>query len=87
VTTKFIPSDYHTDGVVATGNLYDEYADNSSYYVSNLTTTVFQPLNLNKKSIKLVFAAEGSKAEEFMAAHRIKENDAWVKALGDAMNQ
>jgi hypothetical protein len=85
--TKFVPSNYHTDGVVSTGNLYDEYADNSSYYISNLTTTAFQPLNLNKKSIKLAFAAEGNKIDDFLATHKIKENDAWVKALGDAMNQ
>jgi len=87
ITTKFNPSDYHTDGVVSTGNLYDEYTDKSSYYVSNLTTTVFQPLNLSKKSIRLVFAAEGPKVDSFLSAHRISEDDDWVASLGDAMNQ
>jgi hypothetical protein len=67
--------------------LYDEYTDKSSYYVSNLTTTVFQPLNLSKKSIRLVFAAEGPKVDAFLSAHRISEDDDWVASLGDAMNQ
>ena len=87
IKTKFIPSNYKTDGVYSTGNTYDEYADNYDYYVINLTTTAFQPLPLNKKSIKAIFAAEGTKAEDFVAAHKIKENDAWVKSFGDAMNQ
>jgi len=85
--TKFIPSNYKTDGIASTGNMYDEYADESSYYVINLTTTFFQPLTLNKKSIKLIFATEGNKVDDFLATHKIKENDDWVKALGDAMNQ
>ncbi len=87
IKTKFIPSNYKTDGVVSTGNLYDEYADSYSYFVINLTTTAFQPLPLNKKSIKAIFAAEGTKADEYIAAHKIKQDDAWVKGFGDAMNQ
>jgi len=87
ITTKFIPSNYHTDGVFTTGNLYDEYADQGSYFISDLTTTAFQALNLNKKSIKLVFAAEGTKVDDFLATHKVKADDAFVKALGDAMNQ
>jgi hypothetical protein len=87
IKTKFVPSNYKTDGIVTTGNTYDEYADESSYYVMNLTTTFFQPLILNKKSIRAIFATEGNKADDFLATHKIKEDDAWVKALGDAMNQ
>jgi hypothetical protein len=85
--TRFIPSNYKTDGIASTGNTYDEYADESSYYIMNLTTTFFQPLTLNKKSIKLIFADEGNKADNFLATHKIKQDDAFVKALGDAMNQ
>ena len=87
IKTKFIPSNYKTDGITSTGSTYDEYADENSYYVINLTTTFFQPLNLNKKSIRSVFAAEGSKADDFLATHKIKEDDAWVTAFGDAMNK
>src|SRR6202012_357074 len=33
IKTKFEKSDYHTDGVVTTGNPYDEYVDEGNYFV------------------------------------------------------
>ena len=32
-TTKFIKSDMETNGLVSSGNPYDEYADEITYYV------------------------------------------------------
>jgi hypothetical protein len=32
-TTKFVKSNYHTDGVTLTGNPYDEYIDKHKYYL------------------------------------------------------
>lgn len=31
--TRFVKSDYHSDGMTESGNPYDEYVDNSIYYV------------------------------------------------------
>jgi hypothetical protein len=87
ITTKFIPSDYKTDGLASTGNKYDEYADDDTYYVLNLTTNNFQPLALKKKAIKEAFAAEGDKLNNFIASHGNKIDDDYLKALGDAMNK
>ena len=88
ITTKYIPSNYKSDGIYATGNKYDEYADDNSYFVANLTTLSFQPLILKKKSIMEAFAAEGDKINTFMAAHSSdKINEDYLKKLGDAMNQ
>ena len=85
--TKFVPSNFKSDGIASTGNTYDEYADDTSYYVLNLTTTVFQPLNLKKKSITQVFSGEGDKVSTYLASHNGKIDDNYLKSLGDAMNQ
>jgi hypothetical protein len=87
IKTKFVPYNSKSDGIASTGNTYDEYADDITYYVLNLTTTVFQPLNLKTKSIMQVFSAEGDKVSAYMATHKSKMDDHYLKNLGDAMNQ
>lgn len=87
IKTKFIPSNYKTDGLTSTGNIYDEYADDYTYYIQNVTTTAFQPLSLRKKAIKEAFAADADKVTSFMASHNGKIDDDYLKSLGDTLNQ
>jgi len=88
IKTKYVPSDYKTDGLMSTGNKYDEYDDAYTYYVMNMKTLAFQPLDLKKKAIKTAFAAEGDKLNSFMNDHSSdKIDDDYLKALGNAMNQ
>jgi hypothetical protein len=88
IKTKYTPADYKTDGLSSTGNKYDEYADDITYYVMNMKTSAFQPLQLRKKSIQTAFAADGAKLNTFMSAHSSdKIDEDYLKALGDAMNQ
>lgn len=88
IKTKYIPADYKTDGLASSGNKYDEYADDNTYYVMNVKTSAIQPLQLRKKSIKEAFAVEGDKLNSFMTAHSgDKIDDDYLKALGNALNQ
>jgi hypothetical protein len=87
ITMKFIPANYQTDGIQSTGNQYDEYADIGHYFIMNMTTTVFQPMMLTKKGLVEAFGAEGDKLTGYLAAHKGKIDDDYLKNLGDAMNE
>ncbi|HET9826591.1 MAG TPA: hypothetical protein VFP87_14725 [Chitinophagaceae bacterium] len=65
--TKFIPSDYQSNGIVTTGNLYDEYKDEISYYVVFPDGSAHEA-SLKKKSVKNLFSAEKTKVDEFFKA-------------------
>jgi hypothetical protein len=84
-TTKFIASDYHTDGIASTGNDYDEYADESTYYVMGKDGAV-QKLSLRKKSLKEVFKDDEAKLTQYMKDNNGDIDDNYLAALGDYMN-
>ncbi|MDB5139808.1 MAG: hypothetical protein JWR12_1724 [Mucilaginibacter sp.] len=87
-TTKFVKNNFHSDGMTSTGNNYDEYVDEYTYYVLNVQSKQLQELSLKKKSIKAVFAGEGKKLDSFFDAYSAGNiNDAYLKSLGDYMNQ
>lgn len=88
INTKFVRNDYHSDGMTSTGNNYDEFVDEPTYYVLNVQTNQLQELKLKKKSIKAVFAGEGSKLDKFFGAYSESNlDDGYLKNLGDFMNQ
>lgn len=66
-TTKFIPSDYQSNGIVTTGNLYDEYKDEETFYVVFPDGSAHET-SLKKKSVKNLFAAEKTKVDSFFKA-------------------
>ena len=69
-TTKFIKSDMETNGLVSSGNPYDEYADEITYYVLTVKGNNVEKLILKKKAIKQAFSAEGNKVDDFLSKHR-----------------
>jgi len=87
IITKFTPSNYKTDGIVSSGNTYDEFIDEYAYFVLNLSANSLRALKIRKKDIKEVFAAEGNKLTDYMTAHNGKIDESYIKDLGDAMNQ
>jgi hypothetical protein len=88
IKTNFIKSDYHTDGVMSTGNNYDEYADEISYYVLNVQTNQMQKIVLKKKAMNVVFAKEGDKWNKFMSDHSSDNiDDFYLSSLGSALNE
>jgi hypothetical protein len=65
--TTFIPSDYTSNGIVTSGNLYDEYKDEITYYVIFPNGSVHET-SLKKKSVKNLFGSEKAKVDNFFKA-------------------
>jgi hypothetical protein len=65
--TTFVPSDYTSNGIVTSGNLYDEYKDETTYYVIFPNGSVHET-SLKKKSVKNLFASEKVKVDNFFKA-------------------
>ena len=68
--TKFIKSNYTTNGIAESGNKYDEYKDEISYYVVLPGGKDFRKLELKKKSIKQALSSETSKVEAYFSSHQ-----------------
>ena len=68
--THFKKADYQTDGIVEHGNNYDEYADESTYYLVDNKTNKSTPIEFKKKSIKNVIGIEKEKVDKYFDAHK-----------------
>ncbi|HWZ17052.1 MAG TPA: carboxypeptidase-like regulatory domain-containing protein [Mucilaginibacter sp.] len=85
--TTFVKSDFKTDGMTSSGNRYDEYVDESSYYVLNVKTSQLQKIALKSKAIKQAFADNADKVKIFYAQHSDDAIDeVFLKNLGDYLN-
>jgi hypothetical protein len=87
VKTTFVKADYVSDGVASSGNNYDEYRDNFTYYLLNVKTGQVQQISLKKKALKQAFGADGGKAEGFFKTNDGDVDDGYLAALGDYMNK
>lgn len=86
--TKFIKADYKNDGISSTGNKYDEYQDEYTYYMADAKGGNPQKIALKAKAIKQAFAADADKVKAYFDAHKDDEvNDVFLAGLGDALNQ
>ncbi len=86
VTTKFVKSDYQTNGVSSSGNNYDEYVNTGTYYVLNVAANQVQPLLLKKKAVKAAFATDADKVNKYMTDHSSDIDDAYLSDLGAYLN-
>ncbi|MDB5149620.1 MAG: hypothetical protein JWQ57_3640 [Mucilaginibacter sp.] len=85
--TKYIPNNYVSNGMTSSGNNYDEFKDESVYYVVKLPGGQPQKLMLKKKAIKTVFAVDADKVNKFLSENDKDIDDDYLKSLGDYMNQ
>ncbi len=85
--TKFVAANYTTDGVASTGNNFDLYDDEFAYYILNVKTNQLQKINLKKKVLKQVFAADGTKADSYFKTNDGDIDDNYLASLGDYMNK
>lgn len=84
VTTQFHRANLVTDGLVTSGNNYDEYVDNYEYYLVMPGAKEYTPINLKKKSI---IAALGPKAEPaFFRHHKSGIDEAFLIDLVNRLN-
>jgi len=88
-TTEFHKANFHSDGLVETGNNYDEYVDNLQYYIVAPGGKTYQAVDLKKKkSILAAFPAAKAKAEEFFSQHKDADiNESFLKELIEYMNK
>ncbi|QEC76786.1 carboxypeptidase-like regulatory domain-containing protein [Mucilaginibacter ginsenosidivorax] len=85
--TTFVKSDFKTDGMTSTGNHYDEYVDEPTYYVLNVKTAALQKISLKAKAIKQVFAADADKVKTYFNDHADDDiNDTFLSNLADSLN-
>ncbi|MDB4900801.1 MAG: hypothetical protein JWQ63_82 [Mucilaginibacter sp.] len=87
ISTRFIKSDYINNGFTTHGNDYDEYVDEGTYYLFNVSNNQTQKFLLKKKSLKEVFVADGDKLNKFMTDNSSDIDDAYLNKLGNYMNQ
>jgi hypothetical protein len=83
--TKFVKADFHSDGIVSTGNNYDEYVDDVKYYVYNVRTDTYQPFLLKKKSIIAAFD-NNIRVNEYFSKHKDAIDETVVKNLAVYIN-
>ena len=85
---RFIPSDYHNDGLVQTGNRNDEYKDESEYYIVDQISGKAEQVSLKSKAIKAAFEKDEQKVKDYFREHRddsIDEN--FLTGLVKYLNQ
>jgi len=88
IATKFVPSNYQSNGISSTGNTYDEFVDNNVYYLFNLKNNSFQQIALKKKALKEAFVDESAKFNAFASDHADdKIDESYLIGLGNAMNE
>jgi len=86
--TEFKKADYRTDGMVESGNNYDEYVDNIQYYIVSPGGKEYQPLELKKKSVRAALPAVKTKVEEYLSQHKNDDvNETFVKNLIEYINK
>jgi len=88
LTCTFVKANFTTNGITSSGNNYDEYVDESAYYLLNVKTKQLQKIALKSKAIKQALAAEADKLKAFNTEHGDDDiNEAYLKDLGDYLNK
>lgn len=84
--THFVKNNYHNDGMTSTGNNYDEYVDDYTYFVT-INGAAPQKLSLKKKSLREVFKNDVDKLNGFFGTYDEPMDDNYLLKLGDYMNK
>lgn len=69
LTTKFKKADYQTNGIIESGNKYDEYIDEQLYFVLSPKQELIK-ISFKKKNIEKVLESESSKVDAFFSKHK-----------------
>jgi hypothetical protein len=86
LTTKFKKADYQTNGIIESGNKYDEYTDQQEYFVLSPKQELSK-IFLKKKNIEKALEIESSKVGTFFSEHKGEELDeSFMKRLLEYLN-
>jgi len=69
LTTKFKKADYQTNGIIESGNKYDEYIDEQVYFVLSPKQELIK-ISFKKKNIEKVLENESAKVSTFFSQHK-----------------
>ena len=87
-TTKFVKANYVSTGLTSSGNNYDEFLDNSRYFLYSTQSKSFKPVDLKKKSINAVLENEKPKVDEWFSQNGNADMDeAFLKGLITFLNK
>ncbi|MEO7213125.1 carboxypeptidase-like regulatory domain-containing protein [Mucilaginibacter sp.] len=86
IIIRYMKATYQTNGMTSTGNKYDEYAPTYLYFFAKGNDAPMK-FNPKKKTLKELFAADADKLDKYMSSAKGDIDDAYLTALGDAMNQ
>ncbi len=89
LSTNFVKSDYHSDGLVESGTPYDEYVDTYEYYIVMPDGKSYQKLtDLKAKSIKTALSNESVKVDAYFSDHKHEDvNEYFLSGLIDYLNK
>ncbi len=88
IRSRFVKSNYRSNGLVESGNNYDEYVDQQTYYWVDENKRTAGIFELKKKSIIEAFSAEKEKTRFYFSQHKRDDiDDYFVKHLIMYLNQ
>jgi hypothetical protein len=88
IRSRFVKSNYRSNGLVESGNNYDEYVDQQTYYWVDENKKTAGIFELKKKSIMEAYSVEKEKTGSYFARHKHDDiDDNFVKHLIVYLNQ
>ena len=88
ISTVFVKANYYTDGLMESGNPYDEYVDDEQFYLMLPEGKEFKPLSLKPKSIRTALKGNDRKVNDYFYQHAGENiDDSFLKGLVDYVNQ
>ena len=86
LTTKFKKADYQSNGIIESGNKYDEYTDQLEYFIVSPKQELVK-ITFKKKALEKALENESSKVDGFFNQHKGDEvNEDFVKKLLQFLN-
>jgi len=86
--TKLVKANYTTNGIVESGNTYDEYVDEDQYYIVSAAEKGFKTFTLWPKSIKTALKGNEKKLNGYFYNHAGENIDElFVKGLIEEINR
>jgi hypothetical protein len=85
--TKFVKANYTTNGLIQSGNKYDEYVDEYEYYIGYSDLKTFTKVELKEKAIKKALPNNEEKVKSFFEMHKAdKMNESLLVELISYLN-
>ncbi len=86
--TSFKAADYFSSGIIESGNRYDEYLDQSIYFIVMPGGKTSKQVTLKPKSVKEVLNDEESRMNQYFDQHKNEDRDeAFLAGLITFLNQ